>query len=164
MTNLITRLNFETRAALYKSEGRLDDAVRSRIEGAGEELVRYMLFNGEIRLESPIKGTSDFAKEFMARGPVDHRGRSLRDLDLIRRMFRYPCSFLIYSEAFDGLQQPAKEFVYRRLWEVLSGKDQSDAFAHLSQADRRAILEILVDTKKDLPEYWRVHAKAPIGE
>ena len=61
---------------------------------------------------------------------------------------------MIYSESFDALPDAAKEYVLRRLWEVLSGKDQSKEFAHLSAADRRAILEILRATKKDLPKYW----------
>jgi hypothetical protein len=67
------------------------------------------------------------------------------------RMFRYPCSFLIYSAQFDGLPPPAKDRVYRRL---LSGHDQSSAYSRLSPSSRQAILEILSDTKKDLPPYW----------
>jgi hypothetical protein len=62
---------------------------------------------------------------------------------------------LIYSEAFGAIPQPAKDYVYRRLFEVLSGRDQSPEFASLSGEDRRAILEILVDTKPGLPNEWR---------
>jgi hypothetical protein len=40
-----------------------------------------------------VKGTPLFAKEFQEQGPRDHAGRSLRELDLTRRMFRYQCSF-----------------------------------------------------------------------
>ena len=69
-------------------------------------------------------------------------------------MFRYPCSYLIYSEAFDNLPDKARDRVYLRLWEVLSGKDRSPAFARLAASDRKAILEILLDTKKGLPTYW----------
>ena len=61
---------------------------------------------------------------------------------------------MIYSESFDALPDAAKEYVLRRLWDVLNGKDQSKEFAHLSAADRRAILDILRATKKDLPKYW----------
>ena len=88
--------------------------------------------------------TRDFAK----------RGRSLRDFDLSTRLYKYPCSSLIYSEAFDSLPKPVRDLVYRRLWEVLSGKDTSKDFAHLSTADRRAIREILIETKNGLPDYW----------
>ena len=38
-----------------------------------------------------------------ARGPRDRRGRSLYQLDLDRRLLKYPCSYLIYSPAFDAL-------------------------------------------------------------
>jgi hypothetical protein len=102
----------------------------------------------------PVAGTSDFAKEFAARGPFDSKKRSLRDFDLQTRMFRYPLSYVIYSKLFDGLPTEAKERIYFRLWEVLTGKDQSKEFAHLSQVDRKAILEILSETKPGLPTYW----------
>ena len=78
----------------------------------------------------------------------------MREFDLEKRMFKYPCSFLIYSEAFDALPSEARERVYERLYEILSGQDKSEAFVRLSATDRQNILEILRDTKKDLPEYW----------
>ena len=42
-----------------------------------------------------------------------------------------------------------KEYVYRRLREILSGEDTSPAFAHLSITDRESILAILKDTKPE---------------
>ena len=48
-----------------------------------------------------------------------------------------------------------REAVYARLYEILSGKDQSADFAYLSAADRRALLEIVRDTKSNLPSYWK---------
>jgi hypothetical protein len=68
---------------------------------------------------------------------------------------KYPCSYLIYSAAFDALPPGAKEPIYRRLWEVLSGGEQDDRYRSLSLADRQAIVEILRDTKKDLPAYFQ---------
>ena len=78
----------------------------------------------------------------------------MRAFDLQTRIFKYPCSYLIYSEAFDALPDAAKERIYRRLWEVLTGADRTPAFARLSAVDRQAVLEILLDTKKGLPGYW----------
>ena len=49
----------------------------------------------------------------------------------------------------------ARDVVYRRLYDVLSGKNTSPKFARLSAEDRRAILEILRETKPGLPAYWR---------
>ncbi len=47
-----------------------------------------------------------------------------------------------------------KGYVLRRVYDVLTGKENGDDFAHLSDADRKAILEILRETKPDLPKYW----------
>ena len=114
-----------------------------------------MLFVDEAELSEPVRGTSTFASDFTARGPRDKQGRSLRDLDLKTRLFSYPCSYLIYSKAFDALPATVKDHVYRRLWEVLTGKDQSPAFARRTPAERKAILEILRETKPGLPDYWK---------
>ena len=117
-----------------------------------------MLFSGEAPISEPIRGTSGFAEAFVKQGPRDKQGRSLRDLDLTRRIFKYPLSYMIYSEAFDSLPSEAKDRVYRRLWEVLRKGDEKPAFKHLSAADRRAIFEIVTETKKGLPEWWAASA------
>jgi hypothetical protein len=145
MLNLVTRVGWEARIGA--------DAGRP-LERAAAEFVDYMLFVDEAPLPGPIAGTSAFASTFPAAGPRDRRGRSLRDLDLGKRLLRYPCSYLIYSEPFDALPATAKAAVYERLWEVLSGRDNAPRYNVLSSADRTAIVEILRDTKKDLPTYW----------
>src|SRR5204863_178621 len=106
-------------------------------------------------LTAPVRGTGPFAEEFVKCGPRDLQGRSLRDLDLERRLFKYPCSYVVYSPQFERLPEPCRNYVLRRLWEVLSGSDTSADFRHLTGGDRQAILEILRATKPDLPEYWR---------
>ena len=106
-------------------------------------------------MPGPITGPSGFAKVFAAAGPRDRKGRSLRDIDLTTtRLMKYPCSYEIYSEPFDNLPASAKSAVYQRLWDVLSGKDKDQRYNVLSAADRTAIIEILRETKKDLPAYW----------
>jgi hypothetical protein len=156
MHNWITLTNYQTRIALagLATSGTLSDAARKQFEGPAEQMVRYLLFTNEVPLASPIAGSSNFAKEFAARGPRDSKGRSLRDFDLQKRIFKYPCSYLIYSETFDAIPAPAKDYIYRRLFEILSGREQAPEFASLSSLDRRAILEILVATKPGLPEEW----------
>jgi hypothetical protein len=154
--NYITRANFLTRQAMhYQRElnrelkepaDRLWDSTKSRIKNAGEPLIEYLLFSGEAKLTAPIQGTSGFAEEFSQRGPRDRQGRSLRDFDLKTRLFKYPCSYLIYSPSFAALPTEVKEYVLGRMREVLSGQDSSGKFNHLSAADRRAIAEILDDT------------------
>jgi hypothetical protein len=163
--NRLTRANFLTRLALHdeaelnKALGRQmpghSESTVGRIQNAGEPLVKYLLYGEEAPLTEAVQGTSTFAAEFARRGPFDRKGRSLRDFDLHKRMFKYSCSYLLYSAAFDGLPVEVKDYVYRRLWEVLSGKDTSKDFAHLSAADRQAVREILLETKPNLPDYWR---------
>jgi hypothetical protein len=133
-------------------------AMPHRIDGAVERLLREMLFAQEAPLGGPIAGTSAYAREFAARGPRDGRERSLRDLDLGDRLFRYPLSFLIYSAAFDALPEAIRDPFYTRLDAVLDGEDADPKFAHLSAADRAAIREILAATK---PEYAARRAAAP---
>jgi hypothetical protein len=153
MHNLITLTNYQTRLALHA--GPLSDEARKQYEGPAEELLRYLLFTNEAPLDDRVKGDSGFTEEFRSRGPRDARGRSLRDFDLRKRIFKYPCSYLIYSAAFDTLPAPAKEYIYHRLLEILTAREQSPEFAKLTGKDRRAILEILLATKPGLPEEWR---------
>jgi hypothetical protein len=126
------------------------DSVKSRIKSAGEPLVEYLLFSGEAKLAAPIRGTSAFAEEFAQQGPRDRQGRSLRDFDLQMRLFKYPCSYLIYSPSFAALPKEVKDYVLLRMREVLAGRDQSGKFAHLSATDRQTVEEILQET---LPEW-----------
>lgn len=164
MHNVITLANYRTRLALHadaqnkRHDGRPGDLMgveaRATIESAAEDVLRYLLFSSEVALDGPVRGTSTFAAEFAARGPRDPKGRSLRDFDLKHRIFKYPCSYLIYSEAFDSLPGPATNHVYRRLAEVLTERDKTAPFARLKTSDRRAILEILKATKGGLPRSW----------
>ena len=68
---------------------------------------------------------------------------------------RYPCSYMIYSPLFDGLPAIAKDAIYKRMWRILSGADKQEPYSRLSTADRRAIVDILRETKKDLPSYFQ---------
>ena len=150
--NLLTRLNWESRVAA--SNGR-PDFTRGPLGNLVGELSEYLLFVDEAPPPGKVTPPADFAARFTMVGPRDRRGRSLRDLDLDRRLLRYPCSYMIYAEAFAGLPTGARDAVYRRMWSILSGADTGPQYAHLSSADRRAIVEILRDTKDDLPAAWR---------
>ncbi|MGE3276119.1 MAG: hypothetical protein AB7O67_13475 [Vicinamibacterales bacterium] len=173
-TNLLTRVGWEARMlgtdvgaeprtdARMARDAQMSDGAgpgRSGLEAALtadiEDLVAYLLFEDEAPLVEPIEGTSSFTRTFPERGPRDTQGRSLRDFDLTRRLFRYPLSYMIYSPQFDALPEAAKARVYRRLHDVLTGGDRGSRYAHLTPADRRAILEIVRATKADLPAYWR---------
>jgi hypothetical protein len=152
MTNLMIRIGWDVRIAEH--DGKKDAATRKQLFSEIDEMVNYMLFADEEPLLAPVAGVSTFAKTFAQRGPRDSQGRSLRDLDLHTRLFRYPLSYMIYDAAFDAMPDLARERVYQRLSEILTGKDQGEAYARLSAADRRAILEILRETKRGLPADW----------
>ena len=164
MHNLLTRLNYETRLALHhqavmnealkEPADRVSDSTRRRIESAADETLRHLLFVSAAEFGSPIKGTTDYARQFAMQGARDKRGRSLRELDLQTRLFRYPCSYLIYSDTFDGLPKPALDYLYRQLWLVLTGQTQDKEFAAIPAAERKAVLEILRATKGNLPDYF----------
>lgn len=163
--NRLTRASFITRQALHeqaelnKAFGEpattRSESITKRIHWTCEAVVKYLLFCDEAKLTDAVAGTSDFAKEFAARGPFDSKKRSLRQFDLKTRLFKHPLSYVIYTKQFDGLPAEAKERIYFRLHEVLTGKDTAKEFEHLSKADRTAVLEILRDTKPGLPAYWK---------
>ena len=148
MHNYITRLNYETRLMMsaYGHIRYLDNQVNA--------FLRYLLFTEEVALTAPIRGDTEYVAQFTAQGPRDTKGRSLRDLDMQTRMFKYPCSFLIYSEAFDHIPEVMRTHLLKRLFAILTGQDQDPQFAKISSRDREAILEILRETKPNLPDYW----------
>jgi hypothetical protein len=167
MQNFITLANFETRQAWHynqvmnKALDRPDDfrseSTERRIATVADKLVQYLLFCEEFQLTAPVEGSSSFATEFAARGPMDKQGRSLRQLNLKTRLLEYPCSYLIYSESFDALPEVVKGEIYRRLYDVLTATTTDGEFAHLSLEQRQAIREILCETK---PEVERVFASS----
>ena len=149
MHNYITRLNYETQImmAQYGHTRYLTKKV--------DAFLRYLFFTEEAPLTAPVAGHPEFVKEFAALGPRDTQGRSLRDFDLQTRLFRYPCSFLIYTPAFDHLPVIMRDQIYRRIWDILRGEDASPDFARIPPEQRQAVLEILLETKRGLPAYWK---------
>ena len=162
MANLLTRAGWEARAAdpllhpPFTATGQQDAAVAAVMSGVAREVVDHLLFIDEAKLTDRVHGGSGFAERFSASGPRDRKGRSLYELDLSSRLMKYPCSYLIYSPAFDALPPLVKNPIYRRMWEVLSGEESDTRYrSALSRADRQAIVEILRDTRKDLPRYFQ---------
>ena len=160
MHNFLTRASYEARHAAHL-DGIMNEALdrdpeyqsestQRRIASAGDKLLEYMLYSGEFQLTAPVAGASAFAEQFSRQGPRDSQGRSLRDFDLKTRLMKHPCSYLIYSPAFQALPPTVHDYVLGRLEKVLSGEDQSAEFAHLSPEDRSAIREILNETAPEL--------------
>ncbi len=172
MHNLIAHASFETRIAQYydaginealgRPEDTLSPSTQRRIAAAGEDLIRYMLFADEAALDGPIESLTEFPKAFQLgdakANRTDSQGRNLRQLDLQQRLFRYPCSYLIYSDAFDALPDMMMSYVKGRLSEILTAEECPEGYERLSNADRRAILEILRETKPGLLQLGNAQA------
>ena len=168
MMNLLTRIGWEARVAGYR-RGKSPEQLRAggddpadapvALDAAAREVVDYMLLVDEAPLAGAIRGSSAFAERFAAAGPRDPKGRSLRQLDLTTRLFRYPLSYMIYSPLFDALPASARDAIYARLFAVLSGKDRAKTYARLTADDRSAILEILRSTRTGLPAYFTPAAR-----
>lgn len=164
--NALTAANYSARItirdaeimneALERAVGYESDSTRRRFDSAAEKLVERLLVLGEQPLTSPIAGTTKYRQEFEQQGPFDSQGRSLRTFDLTTRLFKYPCSYLIYSEAFDALPEPVRSRALRRLWDVLSDPTAHDKYRHLTRDQCRTIQEILLETKPHLPDYWKL--------
>ncbi|TDI37486.1 MAG: hypothetical protein E2P02_22685 [Acidobacteria bacterium] len=153
MLNYLTRVSWEERIARHENDAA--PLERPQIASDIEALVAYMFFAGEVPLPEPLEGVSTFTETFPARGPRDTKGRSLRDFDLERRLFRYPLSYMVYSRSFDALSEDLEAEIYRRMYDVLTNPQPGAQFSHLRTADRRAILEILRETKPSLPDYFK---------
>jgi hypothetical protein len=168
MQNLITKANYETRLALAEkprpngsaapekssisneqSQSPPSNWARERIALAGETLLEYMLFRNEAPLKGTVKGTSSFVDDFQRCGPSDSKGRSLRQFNLTTRLFQYPCSFLIYSRAFDALPQEMKTYLWQRLDQILAGADHSPTYQAMNAEDCQAVKAILRETRPD---------------
>lgn len=163
MHNAIAAANYETRQALHQSnqmnelldrpEDHVSDSAKRRIASSTDRVLRYLLFCDEFQLTDRVRGSNSFTEEFAARGIKDSAGRSLRDFDLQTRLFKYPCSYLIHSDAFSALPDVVRQQILSRLNDILEGRDDSPEFAHLNEGTRRDILQILRDT---MPEFNRL--------
>ncbi len=130
-------------------------STRLRLEGAARKVVDALLLVGEPPLPKAVGEGSAFVPPFLATARRDKSGRSLRDLDLKQRLFRYPLSYLIHSDVFAALPEPLLEPIWLRLWLVLNGVLDGPDTPQVGEQDRKAILEILAETfEGSLPDYW----------
>jgi len=130
------------------------------IRSHAEKIVKHLLFCEEYALkDGGVEGTPVFQDAFRKNRRDTADGRSLKDFQLLNRLFKYRCSYMIYSSAFDALPPQLKNEIYAQLDAVLAGRNPSKDFAHLGASERQHIKEILLETKKDLPAGWRGGAK-----
>jgi len=161
--NQIIHTNYKARLVLDQQQpgddpdslnwSQLSPRLQQRFEPMVRPLVDALLMANAAPLPRKVVASNGFVDSFEARGPGDGRGRSLRQLDLDSRVFRYPLSFLIYSEGFDALPLFVRQHVYERLAQLLQAPDPGAPYNTHSAADRQAAFEILVATK---PEFARL--------
>jgi len=165
MTNLFMRVGWQERIAEHDhADAAALKEARTQVDLGIDAIATYMLFAEAAPLLDEVQGVSTFSKTFPARGPLDSKGRTLREFDLKTRLFKYPLSYMIYSRAFDALPDYVREGVYQRLYQVLTGQNRNPKFAKLSAEDRRNVLEIVRETKRGLPAYWRESGPGVVGE
>jgi hypothetical protein len=165
--NLITRASYKARTMVARqNDGQSADALtwdqlpakaRPMVKAMLEPLVKALLFVDATTLPGRITGNSGFDRWFQSQGPRDAQGRSLRELDLTTHVFRYHLSYMIYSIGFDGLPTYAHDYVYQRIQDILSGRDQSPAYSQISAADRATALQILTQTKPAFAAFTQAH-------
>jgi hypothetical protein len=149
--NLIIRANFKSRMLLARllpagdtatlHWAQLPATVQARLDPLLGPVVDGLLLRNAAPLPDKMLGSNGYATWFQAQGPKDSQGRSLRELDLQSRVFRYPLSFLIYSESFAALPLSVREHLYEKL-------------AHNLHAtpDGQAAFDILVATKPEFAQ------------
>jgi hypothetical protein len=142
--NLITRLNWEARVA-----GAGSALAGGPLEARVNELAEYLLFVGEAPLAFEVTPRAGFAEAVAAWAPADSRGRSCAQMDLTKRLSRYSCSYLLYSEAFASLPQEVRRAVYRRMFAILDGKVPAGSAAQFPPAERQVTSSVLRETLRD---------------
>lgn len=143
--NRLTRLNYDSRMRL--EQGALDSAT---LDTLTRPVLDSLFMAHEAPLGAPVGGSTDYAANFQQKGPRDSQGRSLRELDLQTRTFRYPLSYLIYSDAITALADPVRAYLFGRIKAVLTNAPDAPQYPHLSADQRSAVLAILRDTKPEV--------------
>lgn len=123
-------------------------AVGNELDELARSIVRYVLFADEAPLPVPVAGDSEFKAAFLSSRKAAANGVALKDFDLQTRLFRYRCSYKIYSPTFSGMPAPLKGRVHRLLARALDGIEPE--FSYLPAEERLVIREILAET---LPEF-----------
>ena len=79
------------------------------------DLVKYSLFDKEPNLSLKINQNSHFKTDFLITPHKLKTGESLRELDLKTRLFKYRCSFMLFSDFFKNNPPEIKKVVYKEI-------------------------------------------------
>ena len=152
--NRVVQAGYRTRTDFYLDKGRLGAAHFAELDEQARSITRYLLFADEVPLPpGGIVGDPAFKADFLAKRRAVSNA-SLRDFDLHTRLFRFRCSYMIYSPEFQGLPAPMKQQIYIRLREALSVEKPMKEYAYMPAEEKMAIRTILKGTLTDLPAGW----------
>ncbi len=151
--NRVLQLGYAARTLLHQGGGSLSNEALVKVQPLVRELVRYILFADEAPLPAGgVEGDAAFQRDFAKRSNPTRSGVSLKDFDLRTRIFRYRCSYMIYSGMIEALPPAVGKAVTTALIDAL--RDGSDG-AHLPNDEKAAIRSILRETHqgcRDIPE------------
>ena len=160
--NIILNAHLATQRLLYQNQSTdyisLPHNVRQILHHHRDQIVSALLFEDEFELvNDDFKGSDTFQQVFMKAAHPTKEGHSLRDLSLHERLFKYRCSFLIYSDPFTNLHPVLKKEVLKKLQDILLHPQKHPDFGYLTKSERQHILQILAET---LPA-WKKLSPAP---
>lgn len=154
--NRVFHAAYLMRQWLAEGRGALPMSAKADFEEVADELARYILFVDEAALpKAGIEGDEDFIREFQRNSRSAKDGRSLKEFDLKTRIFKYRCSYMLYTESWLQLPVILKEKVYFKMAEGLREQNANPAYAHLTPSEKLAIRSILKETLPGLPSWWR---------
>lgn len=147
--NRAVEATYRARTIAFVSDGKLTPQQARELDEQAGILTRYLLFADEIALPpGGVEGDADYGKAFLLNRRTTTDGRSLKDFDLNTRLFKYRCSYMIYSSVFAGLHPLVKQRVFTRINAAMNGTEAE--FSYLPTTERKTIHEILRAT---LPEF-----------
>jgi hypothetical protein len=159
--NILTKAHHTAMRAMHMQtslQRELGETVRQEPCGTAERMITLatedvldaILFKEEAVLpDGGIEGTQAFVDEFSASAPLSKEGRSLKDFQLLGRLFKYRCSYMVYSVTFQHLIPQLKTPVMKQLKAVMTAHQTPERYAHLSDSERKSIHKILTDTLAD---------------
>jgi hypothetical protein len=151
--NLLTAASLNYRRAHYLGlvidpSGDPDQGTAGRVADlAAEKIVKWFLYQGEAdQGVNGVEGDPEFQERFQALVPKTADGKSLADFELNGRLFKYRCSYMIYSEAFCQLPEPVKRRVIAGLKQVFNSPTTDDDYPDMKISERRKTALILNET------------------
>lgn len=160
--NAIIAASYVSRQAIYRNRmlaqfldhepDQFTETTQSVLDHQADDLLRALFFCGEFQLGGfGVEGGEAFQDAFQANSRRAANGKSLKDLQLLSRLFKYRCSYMIYSTTFTNLPKPFKDMVFEKLVNILESESPPDDFQHLGDREREQIHQILTETLDGFP-------------